>query len=140
MITRRTSTRHRHDVAVIAGLLWLLGCQLVGELVVRALDLPVPGAVLGMVLLFAVLRWRKAGEDAAPVVVARYLLDHLQLFFVPAGVGVVVYLSTVRDQALPIVVGLAGSWLLGLVTVAGLATLMRWRRADPGGLAPERIE
>ena len=40
---------------MIVGLLWLLGCQLVGEVVVRLLDVPVPGSVIGLVLLWAVL-------------------------------------------------------------------------------------
>ena len=51
---------------MITGALWVLGCQLVGEVVVRSLGIPVPGPVVGMVLLFGVLTVRRAGtgEDA----------------------------------------------------------------------------
>lgn len=102
---------------VIVGLLWLLACQLLGEVVVRLTAVPIPGPVVGMVLLFVVLRWRRI-VDSHPVVRAGdLLLSHLQLFFVPAGAGVLVYLTLLRDHALPILVAMLGSWLLGLVVV-----------------------
>ena len=125
---------------MIIGLLWLLGSLLVGEVLVRLFDAPFPGAIVGMVLFFIALRWRHSSDDSPVVRVGQYLLDHLQLFFVPAGVGIVVYLRTVRDHALPIAAGLIVSWLLGLVTVAGVVTALSWRRADPGGATPEPIE
>ncbi|WP_320837990.1 CidA/LrgA family protein [Zhongshania sp.] len=37
---------------MLAGFLTLLGCQLVGEFVQRTLNLPLPGPVIGMLLLF----------------------------------------------------------------------------------------
>ena len=102
---------------MINGLTWLLGCQLVGEVLVRLTDAPVPGPVVGMVVLFVLLQVRRAGDDATVVRAATGLLRHLQLLFVPAGVGVVVYLGTIRDQALPLLAGLVVSWALGLAVV-----------------------
>jgi len=125
---------------VIIGLLWLLGCELVGEVVVRLTDAPVPGPVVGMVLLYAVLRLRRTPDSSPVVEVGDYLLSHLQLFFVPAGVGVVVYLATLRDHALPVAVGLLGSWLLGLVTVGWVLTLLLRRTTDVEGMVGGEIE
>ncbi|WP_278257398.1 CidA/LrgA family protein [Nocardioides convexus] len=60
------------------------------------------------------------------------------LFFVPAGVGVVVYLSVLGRDALPIAVAMLGSWFLGLVVVAwtaeGLERLLGRPRDDLGDL------
>jgi holin-like protein len=109
---------------VIAGLLWLLGCQLVGEVLVRSADLPIPGPVVGMAVLFGVLQWRRPVAEAGVFVVGDTLLRHLQLFFVPAGVGVVVYLGMLRADALPISVALVGSWLVGLVVIGGLVSVL----------------
>jgi putative effector of murein hydrolase LrgA (UPF0299 family) len=109
---------------MITGLTWLFACQLVGEVVVRLTDAPVPGAVVGMVLLFVLLRVRRVGDDATVVRASEGLLRHLQLFFVPAGVGVVVYLATIREHALPIVVALVVSWLAGLVVVGWTTVLL----------------
>lgn len=112
---------------MINGLMWLLACQLAGEVVVRSTGLDVPGPVVGMMLLFALLRLRRSGDDATVVRAADGLLEHLQLLFIPAGVGVVVYLATLRDDALPIAGAMLGSWVVGLLvvafTVAGLERL-----------------
>jgi putative effector of murein hydrolase LrgA (UPF0299 family) len=125
---------------VLVGLIWLLACQLVGEVVVRLTDAPIPGAVVGMVLLFVVLRWRRT-PDSAPVIRAGdYLLSHLQLFFVPAGVGVLVYLGALRDHALPVLVGLLGSWLLAIATVGWVVSALIRRRGGGTGPVPEEIE
>jgi holin-like protein len=117
---------------VIVGLLWLLGCQLVGEVVVRLLDVPVPGPVIGLVLLWAVLTWRRTPDDAPVVRTGDALLKHLQLLFVPAGVGVIAFGSTLRDDAVPLSLALVGSWVAALAVV-GWSVALLLRRARSGG-------
>ncbi|MDN4171673.1 CidA/LrgA family protein [Nocardioides sp. SOB77] len=106
---------------LVVGLTWLVVCQLAGEVLVRLTAVPVPGPVVGMVVLLLALevrrrRGRDTEQDAA-VLAADGLLRHLQLLFVPAGVGVVAYLGALRQDAVPVVVAVAGSWLLGLVVI-----------------------
>lgn len=108
---------------MINGLLWLLLCQLVGEVVVRTTGLPIPGPVVGMVILFGLLQWRK--PDAANVLrTSDALLKHLQLLFIPAGVGVVTLLGVIGEHPVPLVGALLISWVVGLVTVGWLVTLL----------------
>ncbi|WP_426242492.1 CidA/LrgA family protein [Nocardioides sp. LHG3406-4] len=109
---------------MLGGLIALLACQLVGQVVVDLTGFPVPGPVVGMVVLFAVLQWRRPSDDAGVVRVSGVLLRHLQLLFVPAGVGVVAYLSLLRADAVPIGVALVASWLAGLLTVGALVSLL----------------
>lgn len=124
---------------MIAGLTWLLGCQVVGEVVVRLTGLPVPGPVVGMALLFVVLTVRRPAAGAGVFTAADALLRHLQLLFVPAGVGVVAYLAVLRADAVPVLGALVGSWLIGLVVAGGLVELMarrsraRGRRGEVSG-------
>jgi len=80
----------------------LIGLQFLGTLLVDAFGLPIPGNVIGMLLLFAALRaglvkveWVREG--------AELLLSHLALLFVPAGVGVMVYFDLIAREWLPIV-------------------------------------
>lgn len=117
---------------MLRGIVALLGCQLVGEVLVRVIGLEFPGPVVGMVLFFLILQRLQPGEHAAVVEAPALLLRHLQLLFVPAGVGLVVYLETLRDDALPLAAGLWLSWLVGFVltalVVAGLLKLQRARR------------
>ena len=113
---------------MITGALWIVGCQLVGEVLARSLGLPVPGPVVGMVLLFGVLGLRRPAEGSGTLRVADGLLRHLQLFFVPAAVGVMAHIASLRSDWLPAIGGLALSWAAGLVTVAALATWLARRR------------
>lgn len=106
---------------MIRGATLLVALALAGELVVTLTHLPVPGPVVGMLLCFVLLRRRHVGDEAPLVRAGEALLRHLQLLFVPAGVGIVAYLATLRADALPIAVALVGSWLLGLLAVGWCA-------------------
>lgn len=104
----------------------LLVCQLLGEIIVTGLDLPIPGPVLGMALLFLGLVIRR-GETPGLDGFSRGLLQHLGLLFVPAGVGVVLHLQLLAEAWLPI----AGALLLGTaVTILVTGWLMQ-RLAKP---------
>ncbi len=74
---------------MLPAILILLLFQALGEVLVRLLRVPVPGPVAGMGLLFLWLQAR-GGAGRRLERVSRELLQHLGLFFVPAGVGVVV--------------------------------------------------
>lgn len=109
----------------------LLICQLAGELTVRVLGLPVPGPVLGMLLLFLGLLAR-GGVPRPMSDTAGGLLRNLSLLFVPAGVGVVAHLGRLSDEALPITVALLGSTLLSIaVTAWVMAALLKRRSRNP---------
>lgn len=121
---------------MIRGLLALLCCQLAGEFLVRLLDVPVPGPVVGMVILLGWFQLRDPAPDSAVVEVCEGLLKHMSLLFVPAGAGVMQYLGLLGASAVPVVVGLAVSWAAGLVATAlvmtGLLALARRRGRGRG--------
>ncbi|MCC1481415.1 CidA/LrgA family protein [Roseibaca sp. Y0-43] len=95
----------------------ILSCQLAGEAVSRALSLPVPGPVLGMALLFALmLASPRLAEAVRPV--GEGILRHLSLLFVPAGVGVVGHLRLLGENAAAIGVALVGSTVLAIAVGA----------------------
>jgi putative effector of murein hydrolase LrgA (UPF0299 family) len=103
---------------VIAALATLLVVQLIGEALARGLGLPVPGPVIGLALLAAVLILRPALiERVRPA--SRGLLPHLSLLFVPAGVGVVGHLSRLGEAWAAVALALAGSTALALAAAAG---------------------
>lgn len=108
----------------------LLVCQLVGEVAVRAAGAPVPGPVVGMVVLFAGLAWR-GGIPQGLDRVTGALLGHLSLLFVPAGVGVMLHLGLVAAEWLPLSAALVVS-TLATIAVTGLVM----RLLAPPGDAP----
>lgn len=82
---------------MLARLSLILLCQLSGEALVRRLGLPLPGPVLGLLLLlilllardsFALLRRGPLRDDGVETA-SKGMLAHLSLLFVAAGVGVV---------------------------------------------------
>jgi putative effector of murein hydrolase LrgA (UPF0299 family) len=103
----------------LRGLAWLLAFQSAGELLVRGLQLPFPGPVMGMVLLVPALQWSVVQTPVA--VTTEFLLKHLSLLFVPVGVGVMTHLSLVTQYGLRMLIVVVVSCLLGLlVTVLTL--------------------
>lgn len=100
----------------------ILVCQLVGELLTTALRLPVPGPVIGMVLLFGFLIFR-GKIPAALAQTSDALLGNLSLLFVPAGVGVMLHFKLLEADMLPIGIALIVSTVL---TIAVTALLMTW--------------
>ena len=109
-------------------------CQLIGELLVLATGLPVPGPVIGMALLFVALLVR-GGVPKDLGGVADALVGNLSLLFVPAGVGVMLHVRLIGDELAPITLALVVSTVLA-IGVTG--ALMAWlgprtgRRRDGG--------
>jgi putative effector of murein hydrolase LrgA (UPF0299 family) len=112
---------------MIASLSVILICQLIGEVIVRGLRLPLPGPVIGLALLFAlmILRDRFTGlargplRDNAVEGTAKGMLAHLSLLFVPAGVGVVQNLDLLAQRGVAIALVLAASVVVTLLVTAG---------------------
>ena len=114
----------------------LLVCQLVGEGITRGLALPLPGPVLGLIilvlLLFAVERRHLVSsatvDDTALGRVANGLLGVLGILFVPAGVGVIQNLALLREYGVALAAALVVSSLLTLIVTVwvfvGVSRLM----------------
>ena len=112
----------------LRGFGWLLVLQSAGELLSRGLSLPLPGPVVGMMLLLVALRWAVVREPVQAC--ADYLLSHLSLLFVPVGVGVMTHLSVVSEYGGRMLLVLVLSTLIGLAVTALLLNYL-WRRDEP---------
>lgn len=99
----------------------LLICQCIGEGIAYALRLPVPGPVIGMMLLFCALVLRPSLLDKIQAT-GDELLRHLSLLFVPAGVGIFGAAATLQGQWPAIIAAVV---LSTLVTLAATALVMR---------------
>lgn len=102
---------------MLSALSQLLLFQLSGEVIARALALPVPGPVLGMLFLFVALLL-KGGPGHALQTGSQNLLQHLSLLFVPAGTGIMVHFHRVGSEWLPLLLSLIISTAATLVVTA----------------------
>ncbi len=107
----------------INGLTILLFYQLIGEISVRWLGLPVPGPVLGMVMLFITLVI-KGNTPESLETSSSTLLSHLSLLFIPAGVGMMVHFERIKNEWISISIALVLSTVITLVFSALVMLVM----------------
>lgn len=109
---------------MLSALTQLLIFQLIGEVLARSLGWPIPGPVIGMLLLFLTLTLR-GGPDPELQQTGQGLLQHLSLLFVPAGTGIMVHLNRVGDEWLPLILSLLISTAASLAVTALVMRLCR---------------
>ena len=128
---------------MLAALATLLVSQLVGEALARLTMLPVPGPVIGMLLLFLLLLFR-APLPSSVDGTSNELLKHLSLLFVPAGVGVVQHLDRLGSDGLRLIAVVILATVITLIVTAlvfeGLARLMDVDQEVPHGSEPAEDE
>lgn len=109
----------------------LLVFQLIGEVTVQLTGLPIPGPVIGLLLLFLALCVR--GSLAVPLRdTANGILQHLSLLFVPAGVGVMVHFARISGEWLPILAAVLVSTALAIAVSALVMRALMRGRSDVG--------
>jgi holin-like protein len=108
-----TVKRIANVAQIVAQSTLLAALWFVADQAARRLSLPVPGSVVGLATLLALLltggiapKWVKAGAD--------WLLSNMLLFFIPAAVAAVQYGGLFKSDG----------WRLALVVVAGTLTVM----------------
>lgn len=128
---------------MVYAMLTLIGFQLLGDIIADITSLPVPGMVIGLVLLMVVLwvrgKMRGSGEAVPEALgrVAKCLHDNLGLLFVPAGVGIMANLQNLAVDAVGLFIAVVVSTL---ATVTVTAVTAGWLRADAAvpAVAPTR--
>jgi holin-like protein len=101
----------------------LLTCQLAGEAITRSLELPLPGPVLGLLILvailFAVERWHLVDpatiDETSLGKVSNGLIATFGILFVPAGVGVIQEFDLLGKYGVALAAALLVSTVLTLV-------------------------
>lgn len=110
------------------GLLILVLFQLVGTALMQ-LGVPLPGPVLGMLLLLVALLLIGRVPDALRQTSGQ-LLKYLPLLLIPPSVGIMAQWDVITSNFLAISVALLGSLLVSIpLTAWVLQTLVRRRRA-----------
>ena len=121
---------------MLYAVLALLAFQWLGEVLVRALGWPLPGALVGALLLLAALlalgRLPKALEQ-----VSGALLQNMMLLFIPAIAGVMLHFDRIAREWLPfLVAGIVGAAITLVVT----AWTLRWLLRDSADARPREQE
>jgi holin-like protein len=120
-----TALRLAAGFAILLVMLWL------GNLAAKLV--PLPGPLVGMVLLFLFLTIHRGAAAQAVITCGEHFLKHYAFFFIPAGVGVMVHIHQLRGSMLGVIASLVISSLLSLIVTAVTMQLLIKRRR--GGTA-----
>jgi holin-like protein len=117
--------KQESTAAMLYAITTLFLCQLAGELLVQWLSLPIPGPLIGMLLLFVALLVRGAVPEALSET-SGHLLRNLMLLFIPAVTGVMLHFERVGREWLPfLAAGIVGAAFTMTVTALTLRWMIR---------------
>lgn len=107
----------------------IFGCLAVGELIVWALGISLPGSIVGMLLLTALLEmkivkleWVKGMSD--------FLVENIGFFFIPPGVAFMLYIDLIKAEVWPIVIATLVSTLIVLLVTGWTHQILKKRKED----------
>ena len=102
----------------------LFGCLALGELVVYLTGVRLPSSIIGMLLLTPLLKlgwikleWIQGTSD--------FLVSNIGFFFVPPGVGLMLYFDVIAAEFWPILIATVVSTVLVLVVTGWVHQLTR---------------
>ncbi|WP_282017482.1 CidA/LrgA family protein [Salegentibacter mishustinae] len=96
---------------MLKALAYIFGFLLLGELITYFFEIPIAGNILGMFLIFIALRLKLIKlQDVKPA--SDKLIKYLVLFFIPYGVGLMVYFEIIADYWMPISVAVIASTVI----------------------------
>ncbi|MBP3400904.1 MAG: CidA/LrgA family protein [Selenomonadales bacterium] len=104
--------------------LWLFYAG--GNLIASVIPFPIPGNVVGMVLLFVALCLGIVKVEQLSVA-SSFLLKHLTFFFIPLAVGLMNWGELFMEHSVTIGISIVASALLTLLGVAALTLLCKGR-------------
>lgn len=97
---------------IVRSLSHIFGLLLLGEIISAVFKLPIPGSIIGMILLTVLLHFKVIKAEN----VRRFselLIDNMAFLFVPPGVGLMLHFETLQSQLFAIL----GSALLSTILV-----------------------
>lgn len=104
----------------------IVGVCFAGEFLNTLLGIPIPGNVLGMILLLLLLSTEIVNLEMIDEI-SKFLLGYLPFFFIPAGVNLLTNLEMMREQWLGIMGVIIISTILVMV-VTGITIQFLQRR------------
>ena len=99
-----------------------------GVFLSASLGLPIPGPLLGLVILLSLL-FAFPNIETHTTLVAQPLLKHMSVLFVPAVLGVGTYWSDIEANAMALILAIGGTTALGLGLTAWVANKLMKKKS-----------
>lgn len=100
--------------------------SLVGEGISSVFRLPVPGSIIGLVLLFLALQFKLLRLRHISMV-GNFLLANMTILFLPPAVGIMDKFQVIAPYLLPIILIVLGAIVLNVCVIAVVVQLIKTR-------------
>ena len=100
--------------------------SLVGEGISSIFHLPVPGSIIGLVLLFLALQFKLLRLRHISMV-GNFLLANMTILFLPPAVGIMDKFQVIAPYLLPIILIVLGAIVLNVCVIAVVVQLIKTR-------------
>lgn len=100
--------------------------SLVGEGISSVFHLPVPGSIIGLVLLFLALQFKLLRLRHISMV-GNFLLANMTILFLPPAVGIMDKFQVISPYLLPIILIVFGAIVLNVCVIAVVVQLIKTR-------------
>lgn len=100
--------------------------SLVGEGISSVFHLPVPGSIIGLVLLFLALQFKLLRLRHISMV-GNFLLANMTILFLPPAVGIMDKFQVIAPYLLPIILIVLGAIVLNVCVIAVVVQLIKTR-------------
>ena len=100
--------------------------SLVGEGISSVFHLPIPGSIIGLVLLFLTLQFKLLRLRHISMV-GNFLLANMTILFLPPAVGIMDKFQVIAPYLLPIILIVLGAIVLNVCVIAVVVQLIKTR-------------
>lgn len=107
-------------------LMIIFAISLKSEMISTVFSLPIPGGIIGLLLLFLALelKWLRLRHVS---MVGNFLLANMTILFLPAAVGIMDRYDVIAPYIFPIVVIILGATVLNVVIIAFVVRFIKER-------------
>ncbi|VUW98421.1 Antiholin-like protein LrgA [Streptococcus pasteurianus] len=102
----------------------ILVFSFIGEAISNLLHLPIPGSIIGLVLLFLALEFKLIRLRHIDVV-GNFLLNNMTILFLPAAVGIMEKFNDIKNYLLPITIIILGAIFLNVAVIGFVVQLIK---------------
>lgn len=94
----------------------ILVFSFLGEAISTIFHLPIPGSIIGLILLFLALEFKLIRLRHIHTV-GNFLLANMTILFLPAAVGIMERFDAIKDYLLPIIIVILGAIFLNILVI-----------------------
>ncbi|MBY5034550.1 CidA/LrgA family protein [Streptococcus gallolyticus] len=107
-------------------LMIILFFSFAGEVISTVFNLPVPGSIIGLILLFLALefKWIRLRHIDK---VGSFLLANMTILFLPPAVGILENVEAIKPYLLPIILIIGGALVLNITVISLVVRLIKNR-------------